>query len=440
MLKLTLANRLSDIPQFAAFRHRDFRNTWLANLFSGAAQWMTIVASGWIVFETSESSAWVGIVTFASMLPLLLASPVGGLLGDIYDRRSLAAAMFAFSSVIVAVLAVLVLTGAVQLWHVAVLAFAGGIARAVKEPALSALIPNQVPPEDLLNALVLTGATRHGARFFGTLAALPLLAGMSVGVEVMGRRVGLSVGAMGVNGVLVLSAVMYALGALQMTRVRTVSSGATEPERGVIRNMVDGLSYIYTHHTIALFVVLVAFHCALVMSFESILPVFSRDSLGADGAGVFNQLVMGFGSGALLGMLALLGVRDERRKGQLLMVTGLLSGVSPILLALSGTVPLAVLSAGAMGASQATFMAITNMYVQTLAPDRLRARISSLYLLHAGGIMAFANLGYGFLADVFTAPLILLTTSAVFIAVVVSTGAGQPILRRVYSTGLVQPA
>ena len=93
-----------------------------------------------------------------------------------------------------------------------------------------------------------------------------------------------------------------------------------------------------------------------------------------------------------------------------------------------------------MGATQATFMAITNMYVQTLAPDRLRARISSLYVLHAGGIMAFANLGYGFMADAFSAPVILVTTGAMFIAVIVSTGAGQPILRRVYTTGEVAAA
>jgi len=88
-----------------------------------------------------------------------------------------------------------------------------------------------------------------------------------------------------------------------------------------------------------------------------------------------------------------------------------------------------------MGATQATFMALTAAYVLTISPDRLRGRISSLYVLHAGGIMAFANLGYGYLADVFSASAIFVITGAIFIAVVIGLTASQPLLRRVYRTG-----
>ncbi|HAL46244.1 MAG TPA: hypothetical protein DCP37_00650 [Dehalococcoidia bacterium] len=93
-----------------------------------------------------------------------------------------------------------------------------------------------------------------------------------------------------------------------------------------------------------------------------------------------------------------------------------------------------------MGASQSVFMALTNTYVQTIVPDRLRGRISSLYLLHAGGVMAFANLGYGFLADVFSAPPILIVTGTMFVAVVLGMALSQADLRRVYRTGSVTPA
>ena len=70
-------------------------------------------------------------------------------------------------------------------------------------------------------------------------------------------------------------------------------------------------------------------------------------------------------------------------------------------------------------------MALTNTYVQTIAPDRLRGRIASLYTLHAGGIMAFSNLGYGFMADVFSAPQVLLVTAVVFVALLAALSAGQ---------------
>ena len=421
LLRLAKPGSLRDLPHFAALRHPDYRRTWTANMFSGAALWTFIVASSWFVLEDSDSSAWVGVITFASMLPFLLVSPIGGLMADRFDRRHMAFVILVLGGVNASVLAVLAITGMVQLWQVAVLAFTGGVFRAAQEPAMQSLIPNQVPPEDLLNAITLNSATRHGARFFGLLVAAPLLAIDFVGVE----------------GVLVLSALFQALGALQMARVKTVSRGETEPEHGLMRSMVEGLVHIYSNRVIGLFVVLVLFHCALTMSFESVLPVVSREELGATDGSILGYLVMGFGVGALLGTLAIAGVRDDRRRGQLLVWTGLASGVTPIVLAFSGSVPLAVAASVGMGASQATFMALTFTYVQAMAPDRLRGRIASLYTLHAGGIMAFTNLGYGFLADGFSAPPILLVTGVIFIVVMVAMSVAESTLRQVYRTGQV---
>lgn len=381
--------------------------------------WTTIVASSWIVFERSSGSGWVGIVTFAAMIPYLFVAPIGGLVGDMLDRRRVVIVSLLFNAAVITALAALSIADSLQLWHVAALALAGGTARSIQEPALSALVPNQVPQEDLLNALVLQGASRHGARFFGLIVAAPLL----------------TFDELGLNAVLILGIAFQLLATIAIAEVQTASSGETQAGHGLIRSLVDGLAFIYSHQALALFVLVVAFHCALVMSFESIMPSFSRGSLGADDPSVFNLLMMGFGAGSLAGMMFLAGVRSERRKGQLLLFTGIASGVAPVLLAVSGSVPMALLFAATMGASQATFMALTNTYVQVMAPDRLRARISSLYVLHAGGIMAFANLGYGFMADIFTAPPILIATGTLFVIIVVSLGVGQPIMRNVYRTG-----
>ena len=391
---------------------------------SGSAMWTFIIATAWLVFETSESSGWVGITTFAAMIPFLVVSPIGGLLGDVFDRRRLASFTFVIGGVVAGGMAVLVASGMVELWHIAMFALLNGTVRSVQEPSMSALVPNQVPRRDLLNALVLTSSSRHGARFLGLLVAAPLL-----GIE-----------ALGVEAVLVLSVGFQLCGALLMTRVKTESTGETKSDHGVLGNIVDGMVHIYTNHTLALFVILVAFHCALVMSFESMMPVFSSETLGASGASVFNYLMMGFGAGSLVGMLGLAGVRDDRLKGRILLVTGVGSAATPVMLALSTSIPVAVLLAGVMGAAQATFMALSNTYVQMMVPDRLRARISSLYILHAGGVMAFANLGYGFLADEFTAPPIMIVTGVLFLAVVMALSANQPVLRQVYRTGRVAMA
>ena len=459
-----IPRRIAGIPHLAALRHRDYRFTWFANMCSGAAMWTFIVAVSWLILGESDRSADVGIVTFASMLPFLVVSPVAGMVADRFDRQTVARFTFLANLLITAAVAALALTGVLTLWHLAPLTFISGSMRSAQEPAIASLIPNQVPREDLLNAITLNAATRHGARFFGLLVALPLMEMESVGAP----------------GALVLSAVFQAAGLAFMTMARTRSRGEASPRSGWVRSMWDGLAYIYTSRMISIFILLVAFHCALVMSYDSILPVFSRDQLGAEKGSTLSAIVMGFGIGSLVAVALMAGVRDDRKKGQWLLWTGVISGVAPILLAVtpavfaeytalgravapgvdagcgavfgavrsfpvldgfgelcqqSPPIILAVAVSAVMGGAQSAFMALTNTYVQTIAPDRLRGRISSLYILHAGGIMAFANLGYGFIADAFSAPPILMATAAAFLLFLFSANVSLPDLRRVYRTG-----
>ena len=393
-------------------------------MISGCSLWTMIVANSWLVLEKSDSSGWVGIITFASMIPYLVASPIGGLLADTFDRRALAQVTFVASMFVGLALAVLAVSGAIELWHVAVLVFLSGCLRTVQEPTIMALVPNQVPREDLLNAITLSAATRHGARFLGLLVAAPLLA----------------VDFVGVSGVLFMSAGFNLIGAIGMSAVSTVSRGRRRPGDNMMSSVLEGLAYIYSHKMIAVFILITVVHCALAMSFESVFPIFTREQLGAADGSVLGYLVMGFGIGALGGTILIAGIRSERLKGQMLFLTGLGSGLTPLFLAVSFNIPMAAVAAATMGATQATWMALSNTYVQTLAPDGLRGRISSLYILHAGGVMAFGNLGFGFMADVFTAPPILVVTGLMFVAFVVISGLGQEGLRRVYRTGEVAPA
>ena len=439
--KLPNLRRAADIPHLAALRHRDYRYTWLANMCSGAAMWTFIVAVSWLILDKSGRSGDVGILTFASMLPFLVVSPIAGLIADRLDRRSIAKFTFIGSGIVTALVAVLAYTDttesavqrvalplmsldAVELLLLGILTFVSGTMRSTQEPAIASLIPNQVPQRDLLNAITLNAATRHGARFFGLLVASPLLA----------------IDAVGATGVLVLSTAFQVAGTVLITMARTRSTGESAPQHGIARSMIDGLVYIYTDKMISIFILLVAFHCALVMSYDSVLPVFSRNELGAVDGSILGYMVMGFGAGSLVTTILMAGVRSERNKGRWMLWTGVVSGIIPILLAFSPTAAPAVVVSAVMGGAQSAFMALTTTYVQTLAPDRLRGRISSLYILHAGGIMAFANLGYGFIADLFSSPPILYATGAMFLVFIFAANTTLPDLRRVYRTGQAVPA
>ena len=423
-----MISRLANIPHIAALRHRDYLLTWLANMCSGSGMWTFIVAVSWLILEKSDSSGDVGIVTFASMLPFLVASPFAGLIADALDRRGIARVTFIANALLTAIVTALAATGILTLWHLSILTFISGVMRSTQEPAISSLIPNQVPREDLLNAITLNAATRHGARFFGLLVAAPMLAIPSIGV----------------TGVLILSAVFQVAGTLFISAVRTRSTGEVTLGRNIMKDvgvgLLNGVKYIYTSRMISIFILLVAFHCALVMSYDSVLPVFSRDTLGAEDGSLLGYIVMSFGVGSLVVTALMAGVRNEASKGRWLLWTGVLGGVTPVAFAFSPDPVTAIVAAAVMGGAQSAFMALTTTYVQTIAPDRLRGRISSLYILHAGGIMAFANLGYGFMADVFSAPPILYATAAAFLAFLFSANLSLPDLRRVYRTGqAVQP-
>ena len=302
---LTKIRDVQRLPHLAALRHRDYRLTWTANMFSGAAMWTFIVAVSWLILQKSDRSGDVGIVTFASMLPFLLVSPVAGLVADRLDRQRVARFTFIANGTVTAVVTVLVFADVLVLWHLAALTFMSGCMRSMQEPAMASLIPNQVPQEDLLNAVTLNAATRHGARFFGLLVASPLLA----------------IPFIGVSGVLVLSVACQVMGTIFISLTQTRSTGDAMAQTGIVRSMVDGLVYIYTNKMISIFILLVAFHCALVMSNDSILPVFSRNELGAVDGSILGYMVMGFGAGSLIGTVIMAGVRNDRSKGQWLMWT-----------------------------------------------------------------------------------------------------------------------
>ena len=404
-----------------ALSYKDYRTLWTANAAAGAAAWALIVARGWLVFDMSDSSLLVGLVTFAAMIPRVLVTPFSGYLSDRFDRRSVLASMFGLNVAHNLVLAVLVLTGSVEVWHLIVLSLVNGSARAAQMPAGQALIPNLVPKRLLLNAIALSQAAMHGSRLFGPAAIVPLLA------------------TTGAEGAFFLCSGFYVISLVQTLRIGTASTGQVDRKRGFVSNVMDGVVYVYRTPSLRAVVLLALFHCGLTMSFESLLPVLSRQRLGADGGAGFSYLMMAVGGGALISVFALAGIRSEVTKGRLFLNVGVLSGLAPVLLAASNGMPMALVGAAAMGAAQGAFMTLTHTMIQSMIPDGIRGRIGAVYSVHIGGMMASANLINGGLADVIDAPVLLAVGGVGFVLVMFASW--QLIsLRHIYTRGLTAAA
>ena len=399
-----------------ALAYGEYRTLWLATFSGAAAAWGLIVARGWVVFTLSGSSTWVGITTFAAMIPLLIVPPIAGLLADRVDRRTLLATAFAVNLVHNLVLAGLALTGSLQVWHLVLLALVNGSARSTQMLTTQTLVPNLVPRPLLLNAIALNSAAQHGSKLVGP----GLVAGL--------------LGVAGPGGVFLLCTAFYALGLLLVLRLRTESTGSVQASEGTLGTLWAGLAYVYHQPLVLALVLLVAAHCALTMSFEALLPVLSRVQFQAGGAG-FGSLMMAVGAGALTGSVALAGVQRGRTRGVLLLIAGIASGITPLALAASPSLPVGLVAAAGMGASQAGFMALAAAMVQALVPDAIRGRVSSIYFFHAGGVMAFASLLNGAVADLVSAPPVLTVTGLVFVSVMAASFLSLP-LRRTYARGL----
>ena len=195
---------------------------------------------------------------------------------------------------------------------------------------------------------------------------------------------------LGVEAAFFLCTGFYLVSLVQTLRIGTASTGQIDRARGFVSNMLDGARYIYRTPALLAIVLMALFHCGLTMSFESLLPVLSRQQLNAEGGG-FSYLMMSVGAGALVSVFALAGVRKEVTQGRLLLNLGVLSGLAPVALGVSNSMPMALLAAVGMGATQAGFMTITHTMIQSITPDGVRGRVAGVYSMHIGGMMASVN-------------------------------------------------
>ena len=376
---------------FSSLKYQDFRMTWISNMLSGCSYWTFSVGLSWLILHETGNSTNVGLVIFASMLPFLLVSPFAGYISDKYDRKSLAFLMYLFNSLFCFILLIFSLLNYYPLFLIISIAFILGVFRTIQEPTVSSLIPNQVPKENLLNAITLNAATRHGSRFFGLLIGTPF-----IGLNILN----------GGQFLLLFSFLFQIISTYFIFKIKTKSVGESSSDEGIFSSIFKGIKYIYTNSLIFLIILTVAFHCAFVMSYESIMPIFANKGLNDNTGEFLGYLIMMFGAGSVVGNLMLSNANNSSIKSKYFVISALGSGIFPMMLSYAGifngdlVIAISLSIIFLIGACQSSFMSLTTTMIQKVVPDGIRGRIMSLYLLHAGGIMAFGNLILGNMADI----------------------------------------
>ena len=389
---------------FPSLSYKNYRVMWFGHIVGESSSWALGAAEGWLIFNLAENnpSSWVGAVFFAAMIPWFIAPLVVGMLTDRFSRRNILVLAYAISLLHGMALTVLIFTGSIQVWHILLLAVVNGIARAVHMGAIESLAANLVPASELPNAYTLVSAGYYATRLIGPGLIAPLM------------------GMTDIKWIFLSCVVAYAMGLYLVMRVTALSTGKVDPERGLIYNTLSGFRYVYSHPVLRSVMYVVMFHCTLVMSFESLLPAVSDNQLGSGGGGVAYMHMM-VGLGALVASIALAPVRGHGILGQLFLVSAVASSVGNVVLAMASNLPFAMAGTVVIGISHTAFMTIATIMIQSVAPDALRGRITSIYLIHAGGLMSFSYFANGVLADIYVPSRILAVGGIAFLVVIMGS-------------------
>ena len=404
--------------QFPALASRDYTLLFINSVFAAGANWALLLARGWLVFDITGSSAAVGLVTFAGMAPFIFASPLAGALADRMDRRLLSIWAAYISLFGTFGLAIVTIAGVVEVWQVVGFSLLGGISRAVQQPAANSMTPSLVPPEHLLNAIALQSISVHGTRIAGPLLGGVILASLGPGPVFL-----LSAGLM-VAGTAALWLISF------RPEVRDASRSLTS---GIFSDIAEGMEYVGRDPRLALVITLVVLHCALTMAFDSMMPGLSADVGG--GARTYSAILMGLGAGAVVGTVLVSRISSDAAQGRAMLVTGAGSGLAMVVMGF-GTTPMAVVAGAALaGGMQASYMALSQAFVQQVTPDRLRGRVIATFIMLAAGHMAFVNLGFGAWADFIGIRVLLIVPGLIWTGIFGLAILGLPDLRLLLRTG-----
>lgn len=348
---------------------------------------MQTTAQAWLVLQLTSSAFKVSLVAVFQFLPVLFFSLLGGIVADRLPKRNLLVVTQILSAIEAAILAVLVGTGRIELWHVYLLALALGIVSAFDMPARQAFVVEMVGKEDLVNAVALNSAMFNGARVIG-----PAIAGVLIAVA--GTTI-----CFGLNAASYIAVIICLLMMAVPTKVRAAG-------RGGMSDIREGLAYVRATPALFLPIVLVGFVATFGMNFQVWVPLLAKHEFKA-GAGEFGALTAALGIGSMIGALGL-AFRNTKPRYSFMIGTAILLAVMNILLAVAGAIPLpiavALIILPFIGCAMTMTMAIANSIIQTESRDELRGRVMSVYMMVFGGTAPFGALLAGALASGLSTP------------------------------------
>ncbi len=369
------ANQLAGSPGTLAptgWRHtfsslsdnRDFRNLFIGNIGFFFGMNMMIVLRGWLVEDKWHNAAYLGYLMASVAVPLLLLSPVAGVVTDRVDRRKL---LLVAQSALVGVNGIvgfLIITDAIAYWHLLVASSLTGGAFAFNMPGRQALVATLVPREKLMNAMALSTATMNISRIIG-----PTIAGVLVGP-------------IGIGGAYMVTTGFY-IASVAVTFVLPPQPPHREKEFTFFEDFVGGFSYIRRSSVLVALILFATLPMIFAMPYMTLLPVFANRvwDVGSTGFGVMQAAS---GVGGLAGALVIANLDAYPKKTRLLLGGAVGFGTALALFAISPSFYLGLFFIALVGFGSMILMTVNNTAIQLVIPEEMRGRVMSVMMMTFG--------------------------------------------------------
>lgn len=369
-----------------ALRHRNYRLFLTGQIISTVGTWMQSVAMPWLALQLTHSGFLVGLVLAAQFMPVLIGSPLGGVVADRYRKRNVLLVTQSLFMVPSFALFLLSQSGHVQYWMIIIAAFATGTINLFDVPSRQSFIVEMVGKQDLMNAIALNSSVFNGASVVGPAVAGVLIAAVGLPLCFLANS----------------ASYLAAIAALLLMRNLPAFVQQRHVEPWTTR-LADGARYARHEPVVGMLLVAVAVFSLFAMNRLTLIPLFAEQVLHV-GAQGFGFLIGSMGLGALVGALTLAFLpglaADPRRQLWMAMIW-----VAALLaFSLSRVFLLSLMTLFIAGYCQISFVATANSRIQTITPDHLRGRVMAIYAQALIGVGPIGSTQAGALATVFGAP------------------------------------
>ncbi len=380
-----LGSRLLDIAGFGAvgqaMRHRNFRIYLIGFVPNVIGIWVVRVAVGWLTWELTESGTWLGVIGAADALPVLLVGPLGGALADRLDRRLIAISSQTVLMVISALLAILTLSGMIDIWLLFALTLARGITFAFWQPVRLAMMPNLVPRSEMSVAIALNSSLFNAAQFIGPAVTAPLLllgnAGYAFAVNIVAA------------GVMVWALIQIDV---------PLSEGPSRRGGSVFGEAWAGIRYAAVHTGIGPILLLLVILGVCVRPLHDLLPAFA-DRVFGHGSDGYSGMISAIGAGAMIAATWMVRRGNASGITMIALRAGLVAGTAALVFSFLDWYPLGLACLAIYGFAMTSGGIAVQQLVQMSVPDAMRGRVLSLFGMFFRGGPALGALIMGWTAD-----------------------------------------